>query len=999
MRYKIVFLIIGMFLLKVIPFYGENSPMEKEILVGHWIFNEGLDKEVIDKTGNFQPGTVRGVKFLPEENAALFDGQSYIELIAPSDINLTDGIIVEATVFWSGQLPERVNGATIFGGGFGNISYNLCATYFGYSTDKWRIIPYKLPRNRWVTVKAVRYPEKIQIYIDGELAISQEEIKREPVKVSKGYKVFIGKMWDDPVWFFQGKIREIKIYSFIKEEKVSEITTDEREKWIASVTPVFIPPKKSYVGQVKNVPGILLNDIALPPINTYFGYLFDDWGYKMRPDEAFHKQHLERLSLAGINIYHTDVIIDLPGGKVDLSRAESQISGIINYNPDAFFFFRVQFRARKEFALKYPDDVVVFNDGSKAHYTRPQVALLGDASIPRYSFASYNWEREAAGGLINLAKILSTWKYSNKIIGVIIGAGACGQWLWWSDFDQSEYCIDFSPAMQRRFVEYLKEKYKDEETLQKAWGDKKVTFSTVSIPSKEERGIDIPDSLNEKPHQFEGGFGYFRNPGYGKNQKVIDYYICMSRELGRRIIYLCRTFKQATGNRLLTGVFYSPISILGFHTEGQSYYREVMDSEWVDFWANPWAYQGRYEGENLFINAPVSSLHLRNKIYITECDIRTSDTGSRNFGAPLNEWGDLMNIRKNLIRLVTYGSYGYWFEMRFGWFENEKIFQGFKEASDISKLVLSLDRTRNAEIAVVYDIESVFYASEWLNYITLIRQTIQEMGYIGADYDMFTTDDISSPVMSKYKLFIFPNAFALTEKTRQEIRKYLQKDNKVLLWIYAPGLINPDRSPSLSLKHMEELTGIKFGYVEGKNESRQRIVKVEGITKNLPSGFTFGDFSRPVTSSIYPPENPLKTNPVKTYPQFYVDDKKAEICAVFIDTGKPGLVVKEMGKWTSIYCGSIAIPSSILRNIARKAKVHIYTDTDDIVYTNKNLVGIHTTTEGKRQIRLPGRMDVYDLFENRLIGRNIDRFDISLPKYATALYFTGNYNTLNKILK
>ncbi|HPP30516.1 MAG TPA: hypothetical protein PLE69_06315 [bacterium] len=1008
MRHKIVFLILlilGMFSpfsLKVSPSYGDNDTVWKQTLIGHWIFNEGKGTEIVDKAGNFLPGIVKGAEWLSEENAMLFNGQGYIELTSPTNINMVDGIVIEATVFWTGELPEKVNGATIFGGNFGNISYNLCATYFGYSTDKWKLVQYTLPRNRWVNVKAIKFPGnpgKMQIYIDGELITSIEDIKTESANVHKGYKVFIGKMWDDPVWFFRGKIREIKIYSFKEEKRTSDITAIERDKWIASVTPVFIPSTCSGIKILKNIPIILVDNIPISPLISYFGYLYDDWGYKMRPDKTFHDIHLSRLFLAGINIYHTDVIIDLPGGKVDLSRAETQISGIINYQPDVFFLLRIQFRAGKEFALKYPEDVVVFNDGSKSHYTRPQVALLGDATIPRYSLASYNWEREAAEGLVNLARVLSTWKYRDKIIGVIIGAGAYGQWLWWGDFDQSEYCIDFSPAMQKRFVEYLKEKYKDEKTLQKAWRDEKITFATVSIPSKEERGIDIPDSLNEKPHQFDGGFGYFRNPDYGKNQKVIDYFLCISRELGRRIIYLCKTFKQATGNKLLTGVFYSPLSILGFHTEGQSYYREVMDSEWVDFWANPWAYQGRYEGENLFMNAPVSSLHMRNKVYITECDIRTSDTGNRNLGAPLNEWGDLMNIRKNLARLITYNSYGYWFEMRFGWFENEKIFQGFKEASDISTLALSLDRTRNAEIAVIYDIDSIFYASEWLNYITLIRETIQEMGYIGADYDIFTTDDIPKLDTSKYKLFIFPNAFALKDRTREEIKKYLQKDNKVILWIYAPGLINPDRSPALSTKYMEELTGIKLDYVEGRHGSKQRIVKTGIVTKNLPSGFIFGDFVRPLTAPGYTPESPLKAAPVQTYPQFYIDDNKAETFAVFIDTEKAGLAIKKMGKWTSVYCGSIAISSAILRNIATMANVHIYNDTDDIIYTNKSLLGIHTTSKGEKQIKLPQKMDVYDLFENRLVGRNINKFTVSLPEYATVLYFTGNYNTLKKILE
>jgi len=372
--------------------------------------------------------------------------------------------------------------------------------------------------------------------------------------------------------------------------------------------------------------------------------------------------------------------------------------------------------------------------------------------------------------------------------------------------------------------------------------------------------------------------------------------------------------------------------------------------------------------------------------------------GRRELGASKDPWGDLMALRKSLIRLVTYNADRYWVEMEFaGWFENEKIFQGFKEASEISKLAMSLDRGRNAEIAVIYDGESLLYGAEWLNYIALIRQTIQGLGYMGTDYDIYSTDDISNPVMSNYRLFIFPNAFALKNKTRQEIKQNLQKDGNIILWSYASGLINTDRSPALSMGHMEELTGIKFGYVEGKKASSMKVTKTADITAELSEGAIIGDFLRPVTLFNNPPENPWKAAPLQTHPQIYAEDGKAETFAVFTDTGKPGLVVKEMNGWTSIYSGSVAVPSKVLRNIAKKANVHLYTDTDDIVYTNKSLLGMHLATEGKKQIKLPAKMDVYDLFEKRLIGKDIDTFEISAPKYSTVLFFTGDYCELEKI--
>jgi hypothetical protein len=779
------------------------------------------------------------------------------------------------------------------------------------------------------------------------------------------------------------------------EGQYTDISNAERDAWISGVSQVNTSAVTSKIDVHGNMPAMMVNGKPLSPQSMYFGYLNDDWGFKLK-DKSFHELQSKRLVESGIHVYQTDIVIELPSGRVDLSRADTQIAGMLAYDPSAIFFIRVAFRCREDFAKKYSSDVVVFDDGSLSHYTRPNVALLSSTSTPRYSLASRVWEREAAKGLINMAKRLASTSYNNRIAGFMIGGGAYSQWLWWNDFDNSKYSIDYSPAMQSRFAEYVKAKYKTEEALKKAWGDPQVSFSNIKLPTPQEKGTDIPSSCNEGAYKMEGNLGYFYDPGKAQNQKIIDYYTCVSAELGDRVIYLCRALKQAYGGNMLVGALYSPLSILGYHSEGQSYFRDVLNSPWVDFWAYPWTYEGRAEGENIFFNSPVSSQLLRNKPAMIECDLRTSLTGARAYGAPLDANGDLMNMRKSFARNITYGSYGYWYEMRPGWYDNAQIFQALKEASEIGDLSLNLDRRRNAEIAVIYDQESLFYASEWLDFLTIVRQTIQEMGYIGADYDIYEMDDISRPEMSKYKLYIFPNAFALNDKERKAIKDNLQKNNKTILWCYAPGLINPDQGIQLAVSNMPALTGMDFAYNDGRHNSQQKVTdSSNAITKGLPADFTFGDFVRPITTGHgCTPEKPLAVRPVNVYPQFYVNDAKATALAKFVDTGKIGLAVKNMGNWTSVYCGSMSIPSSILRAIACRAGVNIYSDNDDIVYTNNNLLGIHTSKDGERIIKLPKTADVYDLFEKKLVAKKVSSFKINLPKYSTALYFIGDYDQL-----
>jgi len=80
----------------------------------------------------------------------------------------------------------------------------------------------------------------------------------------------------------------------------------------------------------------------------------------------------------------------------------------------------------------------------------------------------------------------------------------------------------------------------------------------------------------------------------------------------------------------------------------------------------------------------------------------------------------------------------------------------------------------------------------------------------------------------------------------------------------------------------------------------------------------------------------------------------------------------------------------VLRAAAREAGVHLYLQQDNVVYHNRSFLGIHASQAGRKTISLPGKCDVYDLFEHKLIGNMIDKFDVDAEKGKTLLYFTGN---------
>jgi len=100
----------------------------------------------------------------------------------------------------------------------------------------------------------------------------------------------------------------------------------------------------------------------------------------------------------------------------------------------------------------------------------------------------------------------------------------------------------------------------------------------------------------------------------------------------------------------------------------------------------------------------------------------------------------------------------------------------------------------------------------------------------------------------------------------------------------------------------------------------------------------------------------------------------------------PALAVKDMGDWTSIWCGVPNMPACLLHNIAKSARVHIYTEGDDVVYAKNSLLAIHARYSGERTVYLPRRYTVVDAFMGEILAKDAQSFEVMLNRGQTGLW-------------
>ena len=681
---------------------------------------------------------------------------------------------------------------------------------------------------------------------------------------------------------------------------------------------------------------------------------------------------------AGIHMYAFDcgstgaVECEWPGpgegrdSHFDFSTVENRFGQILDVDPEARFHLRVHLEMRRHrgwWLDLYPEECEVRSTGDRL----------------TQSFASTVWRQQSVEFLRAFIAHLQAIGLGDRVIAYQTGAGGTGEWVK-GDTSMAQTCGDYSEPMRRHFRAWLHEFYGgSEDDLRQAWNDRDITFATAEVPSETDQ-ISTQHLTFRDPHQ---------------EQAVIDYYRCLAELCGDLVIDFNHTVKEATGGQALAGAFFGYLTELAWN---QAFFGAGIQSEYgttarcghlglgrvlrspdVDFIVSPYSYGFRAVGGHGPGMPPSESVRLHGKIYLFEEDsrphINAPDCG---FGRSETLADSVAVLRRNLAECLCRG-HGIWWLRGSGEHPHIDPVMEPAFAPELSRLQklgsfgLQLDRTPAAEIAILLDDESYFYTTvrNDLDLPLVFQQRLMGVPRIGAQADYYLLDDFLEGRVPPARLYIFLNPWHLDTRRRDALARELRRDDRVALWIYAPGYIKDEPG----LEHMKELTGFEFGKGENPWGPMMQITSFQHpITRGLPEDLFWG------------------TN-ANLGPVFHLDDPEAQILGqVIYSLGRcrHGLGVKEFEDWKSVYVAAPNIPAPVLRGIARYAGVHLYSEAGDVLYAIRQLLGVHTLSGGPRTFCLPGRVEVvHDLFENRIVAEGVDTFTTDLLPRSTSLFFTG----------
>lgn len=662
---------------------------------------------------------------------------------------------------------------------------------------------------------------------------------------------------------------------------------------------------------------------------------------------------------AGVKLYHLQIypyrIYGYDYQQRNFTFVDQHIRNLLRIDPHAYVLVDFDLRTSEDWRELHPDSSLLTHDGTGVHE----------------SFAAAEYRDEVLDYMRNLVHFIDSRFYASHVMGYICEAGEPeGVLSYAGDIG------DYNPQAIEAFRNFLKEKYRNSVAeLRNFYDDPDITFETI-----------YPDQSKIIKAGENGGV--FLNPQ--KRRMTIDYHEFISSMLP--VFFLenvARVLKEESNREVIVGTYWGYLLEDLIHGQfnhqcNHSYLYKLIDFPHVDFFSSPfnYHYSARHAGDPYLCFQPNDVMKLHGKLQIPEEDHRTFRAGTKEHGRNYSQQETLAVLKRDWAKAIIRGT-GNWLSdwtnyestprMAESFFLDDMILDTLKRIRELYQNSLNIPREKTSDIAVFLSGKSYYYHdnnAEPLYRSLIAKMVYHDLMYLGAPYDIYLFEDIKNDfIRDNYKLYIFLNPFYMTEDERETVNS-IKRDNKTLLWFYAPGYIRD--GSGLSNSNIEDITGIR--------------VASENTRQYLSSNVVFNN--HPVLDG-FAPEEIIGGLDVDVFPKFYIEDDDSNTTTLGKYTyGKSSFAVKDFGSWKSFYSCVPCLPAKILKNIARYSGCHIYVNQEIYMDAEKHFLMLTNGFNKDKNVtvKLPDKGTVYDAFTGEMIAQDVLQFSVFLPKCTTLFY-------------
>jgi len=674
---------------------------------------------------------------------------------------------------------------------------------------------------------------------------------------------------------------------------------------------------KSEVQEYNGRPTIFINSEAYSPVI----YALTDCPGGRLSYEEIPGTSIQGFVDMGFKLFQLDIWLDdmwTEDGEFDITMACNQIKGVTDRCPDAKVFLRYHTTPPKWWNLKNPDEMVDFADqpvGPEKNLPGFQRYLIQDLSaVYRHSFASKKWLDDSSKMLKRFLSELCKTKEGASLAGLQPATGVYGEHHYWAFMEHEP---DTGLRMTEAFREYLRKKYNTIDKLRTAWVNPIIDFETAEVPGMQARLGNLD--------------GIFRDPQRERN--LVDYYDCQHQLVADTIVHFCKLIKDNWPSQIITGAFYGYyVSVFGRSAAGGHLSEQtILESPYIDCLCGPQGYDKnlRNLGGSGSSRGMLESAMLHGKLWLDEMD-QPVHTGTVMGGMPVYPTYESKQIlRRNSLFPITNGA-GLWYydfgpHNYSGWWLNSEYKNEISKLKNIIDTKMAKEYDNPAQALLVFD-TTVFKhtaINSRLDPFTdaaCINNALPMAQRSGAALDTIYLSDIENIDPDKYKCIVFMNSFILTPEQKKFIKGTLYKNDRHIVWFYAPGYIDGDNA---SIDNISKLLEID----------------IEKISINSVPAIKYNRLSY----DMYPVYDRLYKTP-SSYPTVDLFIEKS--------SGQPSLIENKKDDFTIWFSPIPFTTPEIFTNIFHKAGVHIFCELGDSVTAGSDILSIHTEKGGPRKITL-----------------------------------------------
>ncbi len=674
-------------------------------------------------------------------------------------------------------------------------------------------------------------------------------------------------------------------------------------------------------------------------------------------------QQIQLAVEAGVELF--SLLIALPVRDTGAIEAFDQVrywtAMIRELCPPAQILWRIVPTPVGNWQQEYPEAVVRYADGT-----------LGGPSV-----CADRWWQQAQE---QLNKLVQLTEQEDE------GANTLGYHLDWGEwFQPASGGYDTSESALTAFREWLRRQYKgDTVVLRACWFNGEVSFASASIPT----------------YQSSQSHKQFYHPR--REGRSIDYHRFLSDITARRIVGLAQGIKSVSQGRALVGVPYGYVLEWRHPHAGHFALSQILRSDAIDLLSAPLTYSDRLPGGTGAFAVPSDSVHLHGKLFIAEEDYRTpfgrsprlseSATGHHlgtahsemanvedDYNPTLHTAESVMQVQaRSAGQALAFAHGQMWMDLwGEGWLANPLAWEHAQSLRNLWQWREQIDQSP-PELAVVVDPESTRYVRVGSSLIErMVVQAREAILRSGVSVGFYLLEDITRREFPPSKVVLFLNAWRMSRMARDAIRRRLQRDGRVLVWLYAGSLFHGHRD---ALANARETMGVAIARQPwGSVQGTQIVNKAHSLARAL-------NLER-------------LGEPEACEPSFYAISESGEVVGEYIDTGLPSLAVCDHGTWKAVFVGERVLTPEMVRAFVRWAGGHVWLDTNDVVHARLPILHIHAHKAGMRTLQLPEPLALYDPNEGAFVMESGTQYRLFLQEGESRLLLAGTRTQLEALLQ